>query len=154
MPYSSLPRRLLERTETVSTVRAYFMFFGLIYILMYHDPAGERHGISWLSLAGLLQGIVYVSVGLALRALLSRAVWLIESVLAASLCHSVLTAFSRLSTKGAEYSPAEVIYRLVCAIFLILYVFRNVERLATAERVGVMEPGSVAPESTGSRASN
>ena len=147
MTYNSLPRRRIERIETVNTVRAYFLFFGLIYILMY-PPALEEHGIYWFSLLGLLQGIAYVSVGLALRTLLNRAAWLIESVLAASLCYSILTAYFRLSMNEVRYSPTEVIYRLACAAFLIWYVFRNVERLAAAARIEAEETGSVAPTST------
>jgi hypothetical protein len=53
----------MKRMETADSIRAYFVFFGFLYILIYHDPAQGGHGIVWLSLLGLLQGIFYVSVG-------------------------------------------------------------------------------------------
>ncbi len=138
----------MARFETANSVQAYFLFFGLLYILMYHDPSQGGHGIVWLSLLGLLQGIFYVAVGLALRPLLSRATWLISSVLVAHLSYCVLYAFSRLFMHKGQDPPAEVILKLLTAIFLILYVLRNVERLAAVKQNGAEENGRVAPAST------
>jgi hypothetical protein len=137
----------MERIETADSVQAYFVFFGMLYILMYHDPTQGGRGIVWLPLLGLLQGIFYLSVGLVLRVLLNRAAWLISSVLVAHLSYCVLYAFSRLFNEG-QAPPVKVIFRLVTAIFLILYVLRNVERLAAAKQNGAEETGRVAPAST------
>jgi len=137
--------RAMERIETVGSVQAYFVFFGLLYLLMYHDPTQGGHGIVWLSLLGLFQGIFYLSVGLALRPLLNRAAWLISSALVAHLSYGVLYAFSRLFMQEGQDPPAEVILKLLSGVFLILYVLRNVERLAAVKQNGAEENGRVTP---------
>jgi len=139
----------MERIETAGSVQAYFVFFGLLYILMYQDPTQGGHEIVWLSLLGLLQGIFYLSVGLALRPLLNRATWLISSVLVAHLSYCVLYAFSRLFVHKGQDPPAEVILKLLSAVFLILYVRRNVERLAAVKQNGAEENGRVTPRISG-----
>ena len=139
----------MERIETAGSVRVYFLFFGLLYILIYHDPTQGEQGTFWLSLLGLLQGIFYVSVGLACHALLNRAAWLIRAVLVEHMSYSVLYAFSHLFMNEAQNPPAQLIFRLACAVGLILYVLRNVERLAAAKQNGAGGAGSVAPADTG-----
>lgn len=135
--------------ETTGTVRAYFLFFGLIGVLMHYSSIREAQEISWLPLIGLFLGISYVCVGLALRALLNRSAWLISSLLVAGLCYSFLTAFNRILIEDAQ-DPVGVLSRLVSAVFLTLYVINNVRRLAPAIQKRAEEAGNVASVNTNS----
>ena len=121
--------------ETTITVRAYFLFFGFMDILEHHDLSRDGHGIPWLSLIGLLLGISYVAVALALRALLNRSVGLIDSLLVAGLSYGCVVVAHR-ALMESRYSPAEVAVRIVTGIFLTLYVMKNVSRLAAEMRNG------------------
>lgn len=119
--------------ETIRSVRAYFLFFGLIDILMYYGPIRDVHEVTWLSLIGLVRGIVYISVGLTLRTLLNRFAWVVSLSLVAGLYYSFWSALTRASISGSGDSAAEVSLRLIFAVFLTFYVLNHVKRFATAE---------------------
>ena len=117
--------------ETTGTIRAYFVFFGLFGAFMHYAELETGHEVAWISLVGLIQGISYLCVGLTLSALLRRYTWLVESVLIAGLSYSFLLAYARIFLyQQQERPPAEVIWRLISAAFLTLYVFKHVERLS------------------------
>jgi hypothetical protein len=116
--------------ETTSTIRAYFLFFGCIDVLMHYGAIREGHEAVWISLIGLTRGILYLCVGLALPAFLSRYVWLVNSLLVAGLCISFLNVFNRMLLDEARESPVGVVSRLITAVFLTMYVLNNVKRLA------------------------
>jgi len=117
--------------ETTVTIRAYFLFFGLIDVLVHYGEIREGHEMVWLSLIGLLLGTLYLCVGLSLPILLSRYTWLVKSSLVAGLCYSFLNAFTHVLLDKAQESPVGVISRLISAFLLTLYVLDNVNRLAT-----------------------
>jgi hypothetical protein len=118
--------------ETAGTIRAYFVFFGLFDAFVHYAELRAGHEVAWISLIGLLRGISYLCVGLALSALLSRYAWLVESALIAGLCYSFLLAYARMFLYQQQERPAEVIWRLVSTAFLTLYVFKHVERLSVS----------------------
>lgn len=124
----------MEATETTGTVRAYFLFLGAMDILMHSAQIRQGQDISWIALIGLFRGISYVCVGLTLRTLLNRAVWLVSSLLIAGLCYSFLSAFNRIFVEG-EQDLVGVISRLISAVFLTLYVLDNVRRIVAANKV-------------------
>jgi hypothetical protein len=128
------------KNETAVTIRAYFLFFGIMDILVHHDLTREGRGIPWLSLIGLLLGIAYVLVGVAFRALLNRSVWLINSLLVAGLSYGCVVVVSRAFMDEFRYSPAEVAVRIVTGIFLTSYVMNNVSRLAAGMQNGSRVP--------------
>jgi hypothetical protein len=82
--------------ETTGTIRAYFVFCGLLSAFGHYARLIAGHEVTWISVVGLLDGITYLGVGLALPALLSRYTWLVESVLIAGLGYSFLFAHARI----------------------------------------------------------
>ena len=137
--------------ETTRSVRAYFLFFGLIDILMYYGQIRDVHEITWISLMGLVRGIVYVCVGLTLRTLLNRFAWVVSLSLVAGLYYSFWSALTRASTSGSGDSAAEVSLRLISAVFLTFYVLNHVKRLAAADALSPEDRPTLA--STGRPAS-
>lgn len=121
--------------ETTGTIRAFFVFFGLIDTFM-NWPTQEGHEVAWLALFGLFRGVSYLCVGLALPALLSRHTWVVESVLIAGVCYSFLLAYARIFLYEEKEPPAEAIWRLASAVFLTLYVFNHVKRLRVERQYG------------------
>lgn len=129
--------------ETTRSVRAYFLFFGLIDILMHSGSMRGVHEATLLSLMGLVRGIVYICVGIALRTLLNRFAWVVSWVLIAGLYYSFWFALTRASMGGSEGSAAEVSFRLLTAVFLTFYVMNHVKRLAAVKQGNAEETGSV-----------
>jgi hypothetical protein len=107
--------------ETPGTIRAFFIFFGLIDTFM-NWPTEEGHEVAWLALLGLIRGISYLCVGLALSALLRRQTWVVESVLIGGMCYSFLLTYARIFLYQEKEPIAEAIWRLISAAFLTLYV--------------------------------
>ena len=119
--------------ETTDTIRAYFLFFGLIDTFMHYVTLQEGQDFAWISLLGLLRGISYLCVGLSLSALLRRYTRLVESVLIASVGYSFLFAYARIFLKfsNEEQEPlVGVISRLITTVFLTLYILNHVKRLS------------------------
>jgi hypothetical protein len=120
--------------ETTRSVRAYFLFFGSIDLFIHYSSIREVHEATWLSLIGLVRGIVYICIGLTLRTLLNRSFWVVRSSLVAGLCYSFWFALTRASMGGLRDSPAEVSLRLISAVFLTFYVLDNIKRLAAVKQ--------------------
>jgi hypothetical protein len=127
--------------ETTGTIRAYFMFFGLFDAFVHYAELTSGHEVAWISLIGLLRGLAYLCVGLALSVLLRRHTWLVESTLIAGLCYSFLLAYARIFLYQQQERPAEVIWRLASTAFLTLYVFKHVERLSVGSTRHEPNPG-------------
>lgn len=121
--------------ETTRTIRAFFLFFGLIDTFM-NWPTGEGHEVAWLALLGLLRGISYLCVGLALPVLLSRHTWVVESVLVGGMGYSFLLAYARMFLFEEKEAPGEAIWRLIAAAFLTLYVFKHLKHLRGQRQYG------------------
>lgn len=125
--------------ETTRSIRAYFLFFGFIDILMGYGTIQGDHEMPWIPLVGLFLGIWYLCIGLSFPAFLSRYLWLVKSLLVARLCYSFLNVFARILSSVARELSVGVILRLVLGVFLTLYVLDNVERLATIGKNEIKE---------------
>ena len=120
--------------ETTRTIRAFFVFIGFLEGFVHYSNLVDGHEVAWISLLGLLKGIAYLCVGLALSALLRRHTQVIESVLIAGLGYSFLLAYSRIFLFQEQEPPFEVILRLASSAFLTLYVFKHVKRLSVQQQ--------------------
>jgi hypothetical protein len=127
--------------ETTGTIRAYFVFFGLLSGFVCYAELRAGHEVAWISLIGLLQGISYLCAGLALSVLLSRYTWLVELVLMAGLGYSFLFAYARIFLYQQQEPPAQVVLRLVSNAVLTLYVFKHIGRLSVSGTRHEPNPG-------------
>ena len=92
--------------ETTGTIRAYFVFFGFFGAFVHYAELTAGYEVAWISLMGLLLGLVYLCVGLALSVLLRRYIWLVESALIAGVCYSILLAYARIFLYQQQERPA------------------------------------------------
>lgn len=123
--------------ETTRSIRAYFLFFGLMRLIMSYPLPGEQE--LFLSFVSLALGIGYVFVGLALPSLLVRSTWWINTLLGLHLGYSSWRAWARYR---ADPDPEVfgLVVRLVAGVCLTLLVFSSLRRLAATAQNEAQTP--------------
>ena len=134
--------------ETVGSLRAYFLVFGVVATLGWFDDAraalvaGRSMPIaglllSWLSVVVyIITGPAFLVAGFKLKSALPTGAWWIKRLIVVAGVARILEAMLRAMTQPSGLANAEVAWELA-AIAIYAYLFASVRRLATEASGGL-----------------
>jgi hypothetical protein len=132
--------------ETPRTLRAYFLFFGIIGVLVNYGRLEEGSAPTWLPWIGLAVYLLYLYIGLMLHVLLKRSPRQIRFSLLAYVFYSTLYASVRLflGLVPRDEILTEIL-SLATGVSLALYVTRHVDFLVNSRQSAAPAPALTPP---------